>query len=135
MSFLQNTFSGPCSHYYLSVLYPPFQYLAPDQAPTSCLEATHASHLSSGVHSEAALPALAELMACHDTDRPVTLSHSHIPQPFFCIPLRLPTLTQLFLISSVRPLVTLVSRRSCWTPCLVCGMREVGPSLSKYTYF
>lgn len=129
MSFLQHAFSGPCSNYLLSILYPPFQYLAPDQAPTSCLEATRASHLSNGVPSEAALPALAELTACHDTDHPVTLSLSDVPQPFFWIPLLLPALTQLFLISSLRPLVTLVSQRSCWTPHLVCCVREVRPPL------
>lgn len=52
--------------------------MAPDQAPTSCLEGTHASHLSSGVPSEAALPALAELMACHDTGHLVTVAFTHL---------------------------------------------------------
>lgn len=47
--------------------------MAPDQAPTSYLEAARASHLSSGVPSESALPALPELMACYDAGHPVTL--------------------------------------------------------------
>lgn len=51
--------------------------MAPDQAPTSYLEHACASHLSSGVPSESGLPAVAELMACHDIVHPVTLTFTH----------------------------------------------------------
>lgn len=121
----------------MSVLYPPFQYQAPDQTPTSYLEATRASHLGSGVLSESALPALTELMACHDTGHPGTLSLSHIPEFFFCTSLLLPTLAQLSLISSVRPPIKLVSQRYKHTDPSSCLLHKGGGtiSLSKYTYF
>lgn len=116
-----------CSNDLLCILYSPFQYVAPDQAPASYLEHAPASHLSSDVPSESALPALAELVACRDMGHPVTLSLSHVPQLFSWIPLLLPTLTQPSLFS-VRPLVKLVSQRSLQTPHHVCWVREVGLS-------
>lgn len=122
-----STFRFNCSNDLLCILYSPFQYVAPDQAPASYLEHAPASHLSSDVPSESALPALAELVACRDMGHPVTLSLSHVPQLFSWIPLLLPTLTQPSLFS-VRPLVKLVSQRSLQTPHHVCWVREVGPS-------